>query len=114
MQEIERAAGVSGEGPDEDLQSSADEPVRQVLLGGVAAVRSWRAYLKGEPHDAIALARRALALLPEKDLELRTFAAFAWLRPIEPPTTSRQRARPSPRPLNSAGPQATITWCSGP
>jgi LuxR family transcriptional regulator, maltose regulon positive regulatory protein len=76
VQEIERAAGVSGEGPDEDLQSSADEPVRQVLLGGVAAVRSWRAYLKGEPHDAIALARRALALLPEKDLELRTFAAF--------------------------------------
>src|SRR5215208_6242228 len=76
VQEIERAVGVSGEGPDEDLQSSADEPVRQVLLGGVAAVRSWHAYLKGEPHDAIALARRALALLPEKDLELRTFAAF--------------------------------------
>src|SRR5918995_807442 len=76
VQEIERAVGPSGEGRDEDLQSSADETLRQVLLGGVAATRSWRAYLKGEPHDAIALARRALALLPETDLELRTFAAF--------------------------------------
>jgi LuxR family maltose regulon positive regulatory protein len=74
--EIERAVGVSEQGRDEDLQPSADEPLRRVLLGGVAATRSWRAYLKGEPHGAIALARRALALLPEKDLELRTFAAF--------------------------------------
>src|SRR5829696_6901159 len=76
VQEIERAVGVSGEGPDEDLQSSADEPVRQVLLGGVAATRSWHAYLKGEPHGAIALAHRALELLPGTDLELRTFAAY--------------------------------------
>ena len=76
VQEIERAVGPSGEGLDEDLQSSADETLRQVLLGGVAATRSWRAYLKGEPHDAIALARRALELLPETDLELRTYAAF--------------------------------------
>src|SRR5215211_3122514 len=76
VREIERAVGVSGEGRDEDLRPSADEPLRQVLLGGVAATRSWRAYLKGEPHGAIALAQRALALLPEKDLELRTFAAF--------------------------------------
>src|SRR5215207_410679 len=74
--EIERAVGVSGEGRDEDLRTSADEPLRQVLLGGVAATRSWRAYLKGEPHGSIALARRALELLPEKDLELRTFAAY--------------------------------------
>jgi LuxR family transcriptional regulator, maltose regulon positive regulatory protein len=76
VQEIERAVGVSEQGRDEDLQPSADETLRQVLLGGVAATRSWRAYLKGEPHGAIALARRALAHLPEKDLELRTFAAF--------------------------------------
>jgi LuxR family maltose regulon positive regulatory protein len=76
VQEIERAVGPSGEGRDEDLQSSADETLRRVLLGGVAATRSWRAYLKGEPHDAIALARRALELLPETDLELRTYAAF--------------------------------------
>jgi LuxR family transcriptional regulator, maltose regulon positive regulatory protein len=74
VREIERVVG--GEGRDEDLQSSADESLRQVLLGGVAATRSWRAYMKGEPHDAITLARRALALLPEKDLELRTYAAF--------------------------------------
>jgi LuxR family transcriptional regulator, maltose regulon positive regulatory protein len=76
VQEIERAVGVSEQGRDEDLQPSADEPLRQVLLGGVAATRSWLAYLKGEPRGAIALARRALELLPGTDLELRTFAAF--------------------------------------
>jgi LuxR family maltose regulon positive regulatory protein len=76
VQEIERVVGVSGEGRDEDLRPSADEPLRQVLLGFFAAVRSWRAYLKGEPHGAIALAQRALELLPEKDVELRSFAAF--------------------------------------
>ena len=76
VQEIERAVGVSEQGRDENLRTSADEPLRQVLLGGVAATRSWHAYLKGEPHGAIALARRALELLPETDLELRTFAAF--------------------------------------
>jgi LuxR family transcriptional regulator, maltose regulon positive regulatory protein len=76
VREIERAVGVSGEGRDDDLRPSTDETLRRVLLGGVAATRSWRAYLKGEPHGAIALARRALTLLPEKDLELRTFAAF--------------------------------------
>jgi LuxR family maltose regulon positive regulatory protein len=37
--EIERAVGVSGEGRDEDLWTSADEPLRRVLLGGVAATR---------------------------------------------------------------------------
>jgi LuxR family maltose regulon positive regulatory protein len=73
VREIERAVGVSGEGRDEDLQSSADEPLRRVLLGFLAAVRSWRAYLKGEPHGAIALAQRALELLPEEDVELRSF-----------------------------------------
>jgi LuxR family maltose regulon positive regulatory protein len=76
VREIERVVGVSGEDRDEDLRTSADESPRQVLLGGVAATRSWHAYMKGEPREAIALARRALALLPEKDLELRTFAAF--------------------------------------
>jgi LuxR family transcriptional regulator, maltose regulon positive regulatory protein len=76
VQEIERAVGVSEQGRDEDLQPSADETVRQVLLGGVAATRSWHAYLKGEPHGAIALAHRALELLPGTDLELRTFAAY--------------------------------------
>jgi LuxR family transcriptional regulator, maltose regulon positive regulatory protein len=72
---IEHAAGVSGEGRDEDLQPSADETLRRHLLGSVAAIRSWRARLKGEPHRAIALARRALTLLPENDPGLRTFAA---------------------------------------
>jgi LuxR family maltose regulon positive regulatory protein len=76
VREIERAVGVSEQGRDEGLRPSTDEPLRQVLLGGAAATRSWHAYLKGEPHNAIALARRALALLPDKDLELRTYAAF--------------------------------------
>src|SRR5215203_1020340 len=76
VQEIEHAVGVSEQSHDEDLQPSADETLRQILLGGLAATRSWRAYLKGEPHGAIALARRALELLPGTDLELRTFAAY--------------------------------------
>src|ERR671913_2521191 len=76
VQEIERAVGASEQGRDENLRPSADEPLRQVLLGFFAAVRSWRAYLKGEPHGAIALAQRALELLPEEDVELRSFAAF--------------------------------------
>jgi LuxR family transcriptional regulator, maltose regulon positive regulatory protein len=76
VQEIERAVGVSEQVRDENLRTSADEPLRRVLLGGVAATRSWHAYLKGEPHGAITLARRALELLPEADLELRAFAAF--------------------------------------
>ena len=64
--------GVNEEGGGEDPRPSADETLRQRLLGGVAAIRSWRAYQKGEPHDAIAFARQALALLPENDPYMRT------------------------------------------
>ena len=71
VREIELAVGVN-----EDPRPSADETLRQRLLGGVAAIRSWRAYQKGEPHDAIAFARQALALLPENDPYMRTHAAF--------------------------------------
>jgi LuxR family transcriptional regulator, maltose regulon positive regulatory protein len=49
---------------------------RRLLLGFASAVRSWRARLQGDAPNAVELARRALELLPEKDLELRTFAAF--------------------------------------
>ena len=43
VREIERAVGVSEEDRDEDSRSSADETPRQLLLGGVAAIRSWHA-----------------------------------------------------------------------
>ncbi len=74
VREVERAVGR--EGHDEDARLGADEALRQLLLGGVAAIQSWRARLKGEPHRAIALARRALALLPDDDASLRVFASF--------------------------------------
>src|SRR5215216_6826813 len=57
VREIECAVDLSEEGGGENPRPSADETLRQRLLGGVAAIRSWRAYLKGEPHDAIALAQ---------------------------------------------------------
>ena len=45
-------------------------------MGFASAIRSWRARLEGDAPNAVELAQRALTLLPEKDLELRTFAAF--------------------------------------
>src|ERR671910_801223 len=63
LKEAERAAEATGED-------------RQFLLGFASAIRSWRARLEGDAPYAVELAQRALTLLPEKDLELRTFAAF--------------------------------------
>ncbi len=76
VREVERAVGVGGESRDLHPQPGTDEALRQLLLGGVAAIQSWRARLKGEPDHAIALARRALALLPDDDPSVRVFAAF--------------------------------------
>ena len=45
------------------------------LLGYAAAVRSWRARFRGDAPGAVEHARRALALLPEEDLDQRSFAA---------------------------------------
>jgi LuxR family transcriptional regulator, maltose regulon positive regulatory protein len=74
VREVERLVG--GESRDEDQWPGADEAHRRFLLGGIAAIRSWHARLKGEPHSAIALARRALELLPDVDGSLRVFALF--------------------------------------
>src|SRR5215218_1415766 len=63
LKEAERAAEATGED-------------RQFLLGFASAIRSWHARLEGDAPNAVELAQRALTLLPEKDLELRTFAAF--------------------------------------
>ena len=76
VREVERAVGVREEDSDLPPRLGTDEDLREVLLGGIAAIESWRARLKGEPHHAIALARRALALLPDDDPSLRVFAAF--------------------------------------
>lgn len=46
------------------------------LSGFVLAVRSWRARLRGEAPEAVALARRALSLLPVGELRLRTYATI--------------------------------------
>ncbi len=48
---------------------------RRFLLGFSSAVRSWRARLRGNAHEAVDLARRALSLLPDEDLPQRNLAA---------------------------------------
>ncbi len=45
VQEVERALGVGGEGRDLHPRPGMDEALRQLLLGGVAAIQSWRARL---------------------------------------------------------------------
>ena len=62
LEEAERLAEVAGE----------DHPF---LLGYAAAVRSWRARLRGDAPEAVELARRALSLLPAEALAQRNFAA---------------------------------------
>jgi LuxR family transcriptional regulator, maltose regulon positive regulatory protein len=76
LREAERAAGVDGEGSGEVPEPGVEEVWRRHLLGGAAAVRSWRARLRGDTPDAIKLARRALELLPENAPGLRSFAAI--------------------------------------
>jgi LuxR family maltose regulon positive regulatory protein len=54
----------------------ADEADPQHIQATAAAVRSLQARLQGDPHGAIEHARRALALLPEDNLNPRPFAAY--------------------------------------
>lgn len=51
------------------------EGERQFRVGFASAVRSWLARLRGDTSQAVELARRALALLPEDQGGLRSFAA---------------------------------------
>jgi ATP/maltotriose-dependent transcriptional regulator MalT len=48
---------------------------RPFLLGYASAVHAWVARLREDAPEAVALARRALALLPDEATHLRTFAA---------------------------------------
>src|ERR671911_1997652 len=76
LREAESAVGGAGEGQGEELRPVADEADPQHVLATAAAVRSLHARLQGDPQGAIEHARRALALLPEDNLNPRPFAAF--------------------------------------
>ena len=67
LDEAERAVGAEG------LRSGGGDP--QHVHATAAAVRSLHARLRGDPPGAIEHARRALALLPEDNLNPRPFAA---------------------------------------
>jgi len=76
LREAESAVGGAGEGQGEKLRPVADEADPQHVLATAAAVRSLHARLQGDPQGAIEHARRALALLPEDNLDPRPFAAL--------------------------------------
>jgi LuxR family transcriptional regulator, maltose regulon positive regulatory protein len=75
LQEAERAVGDAEEGSEKNF-SDADGEDRRRLLGRAAAIRSWRARHLVDTRGSIEFARRALDLLPEGDLDLRSFAAL--------------------------------------
>src|ERR671910_602329 len=75
LREAEGVVGA-GEGQGEEPRPGADEVDPQHLLATAAGVRSLHARLQGDPQGAIEHARRALALLPEDNLNPRPFAAF--------------------------------------
>jgi LuxR family maltose regulon positive regulatory protein len=62
-------------GEAEKIAESTAKQNHRFLLGYAAAVRSWRARLRGDAPGAIEHARRALSLLPDGDLDQRSFAA---------------------------------------
>jgi ATP/maltotriose-dependent transcriptional regulator MalT len=74
LREAEGAVGGAGEGQGEEPRPGADDP--QHVRATAAAVRSLHARLRGDPKGAIEHARRALALLPEGNLDPRPFAAL--------------------------------------
>jgi LuxR family transcriptional regulator, maltose regulon positive regulatory protein len=76
LREAEIAVGGASEGQREELWPVADEADPQHVLATAGAVRSLHARLQGNPQEAIEHARRALALLPEDNLDPRPFAAL--------------------------------------
>jgi LuxR family transcriptional regulator, maltose regulon positive regulatory protein len=76
LREAEGAVGAAGEDQGEELRPVADETGSQHVLATAGAVRSLQARLQGDPKGAIEHARRALALLPEDNLDPRPFAAL--------------------------------------
>jgi LuxR family maltose regulon positive regulatory protein len=75
LREAESAVDA-GEGQGEELWPLADEADPQHVLATAGAARSLHARLQGNPQEAIEHARRALALLPEDNLDPRPFAAL--------------------------------------
>src|SRR5918999_3731112 len=65
LQEAEQAAS----------EATVDGEEGRFLLGFASAVRSWRARLRGDAPEAVELARRALALLPDSETHVRNYAA---------------------------------------
>jgi LuxR family transcriptional regulator, maltose regulon positive regulatory protein len=59
----------------EQLAETTAKQDRSFLLGYAAAVRSWHARLRGDAPRAVEHARHALSLLPDEDLDQRSFAA---------------------------------------
>jgi LuxR family maltose regulon positive regulatory protein len=56
-------------------EATVDGEEGRFLLGFASAVRSWRARLRGDATEAVELARRALALLPDSETHVRNYAA---------------------------------------
>ena len=74
---LEEAEGVVGRAKKEGVEpSGAGGGDPQHVLATAAAVRSLHARFKGDPPGAVEHARRALALLPEDNLNPRPFAAL--------------------------------------
>jgi LuxR family maltose regulon positive regulatory protein len=75
--EAEGAVGAAGEGQGERPQPGPDGANPQHLPATAAAVRSLYARRLGDPKRAVEHARRALALLPEDNLDPRPFAVIS-------------------------------------
>jgi len=80
---LREADRVLREGPDEEPRPGEDGPDHEHLLATAAAVWSMHARLQGDPQGAIEHARRALALLPEDNLNPRPFAAITLAQAYE-------------------------------
>jgi len=77
LRQAERAVGVAGGKVGcGELRPVAVEADPQHVMATAGAVRSLHARLQGDPEGAIEHARRALALLPEDNLDPRPFAAL--------------------------------------
>jgi LuxR family maltose regulon positive regulatory protein len=80
---LREADRVLDEGPGEEPRPGEDGTDHEHLLATAAAVWSMHARLQGAPQGAIEHARRALALLPEDNLNPRPFAAITLAQAYE-------------------------------
>ena len=78
-----RSKGVYSLLADAEDAIGEDGAEHEHLLATAAAVRSMYARFEGDPQGAIEHARRALALLPEDNLDPRPFAAIALAQAYE-------------------------------